>query len=180
MPSTLRVLSLNIGLAALLAVSACVKQSSADFQRVELTKEDVISLFEVKVDDYLVGKFEWSLPGKRYVRAVWERSDDGGATWIARESYPYHLPVERATFIYKVAKQTKPPAPHRYYLQLRIGGAADNQNGWSGSATVFELPAIQYTSESMGNDPERPFLIRSGDRVYRLRYEASETPWPKA
>lgn len=166
-------------LAAALLLTACSKPSSHGFRRVDLTTEDIVSLFNVPLNKSEIGKFEWSLGREHYVRAVVERSDDSGKTWQVAESYPRNLAVLDATLIYKLERLEPQANAPRYLLRVRLGGRRIGVSGWSESSCFIELPESNLTTESLSNDPERILTIASGSRVYRLRLEAQEKPWGK-
>jgi hypothetical protein len=173
MPSLLS----SAGLAALLFFAACSKPSSHGFRRTELTKNDIVSLFDVPLDRFACEKFEWSLAREHYVRAVLDRSDDGGATWREAQTFPRDLPVVDATLIYRLPRFAPGPGNDRRLLELRLGGRGIGISGWSGSSTILELPGDAFQTESQFTDPERILIVKSGTRAYRLRLEAQEKPW---
>lgn len=175
-------LSLASSLLALsLAASSCSKPAPK-FHRVDLSKDDIVSLFDVQLDENRLGKFEWQLGREHYVRTVIERSDDPGRTWREHAIFTRDLAVVTATFIYKFDPTTTPasaPASTRYLLRTRLGGRGIGTAGWTESSTLLDFPAGNMRWESQFTDPDRVLIISSGDRAYRIRLEAAEKPWGK-
>lgn len=168
-----------LALALLATIDGCSKPESKAFHRVELTKEDLVSLFNVPVDRFQIEKFTWPFGHERYIRALIERSDDAGATWQVYQSIPRDLAVVEASVLYRLASPESPTTPRFASLHLRLGGRGIGFSGWSGSDFALELPAGVYTSESHFDDPERLLRISSGSRAYRLRLEAQDTPFAR-
>lgn len=153
----------------------CTKRPASDLHRVELTKEDIVSLFNIPVDQSRMDKFEWSFDREHYVRAVIERSDDRGGTWREAATFPRNIAVRTATLIYKLDPLGPTgPSPYRYILHLRLGGRNIGSSGWTGSDQILDLPEGQHQTESHFDDPARIFVISSGSRIYRLRLEAQD------
>ena len=151
----------------------------AQFSKVELTKDDVISIYEVSVDKKPAKKFAWKFDAPRYVRFVVEESDSKGEKWRLRGSYPYHLPVTQASLIYWIEKMPNGgPEGNFSAVFLRIGDELGSQYGWNGSS--FLIPAgppatVQEVLDS-GN-PEKLHLLKYRDTAIRFRLEASEKPY---
>ena len=169
-------------LALMLALASCSKPGAHGFHRVELTKEDIVSLFDVPLKESHIDKFEWALDREHYLRVIVERSDDHGRTWTEHMVYPRDLAVVQGTLIYKydrIDPRSGRAPENSYHLRMRLGGRGIGTWGWTEAATRLEFPAGNLNTESHFNDPERILTLSAGDRVYRLRLEASEKPWVK-
>lgn len=160
----------------------CAKLSPSGLHRVELTKDDIVSLFNLPLAQARLDKFEWDFSSRRYVRVIIERSDDSGRTWRERSVFVGHQAVSTATFVYFLADPppTQPAdSVARYTLKIRLGGRTMTTGYWTEGVEILEFPDRQLQTESIHSDPNRILTIRSGAITYRLRLEAQNQPWPQ-
>lgn len=168
-----------VALAICFACAGCTKPAT-EFRRVELTKDDIVSLFEIPLEQMQLEKFEWPLGREHYVRAILDCSDDAGKTWREFQVFPRDLPVVEATLIYRLRPPTPTAENNDRILELRLGGRGIGTFGWSGSSALLKLPPGSYRSETQFTDPARLLTLGSGSRAYRLRLEARPKPWVKS
>ncbi|MDI1248523.1 MAG: hypothetical protein PSV13_06530 [Lacunisphaera sp.] len=164
-------------LSLLLAVAFLPAQ--AQFKRAELSREELVSIYNVPVDTQPSVKFVWPVVGEKYFRVVVEESPVAQTEWKVRESYPYKFAETTGTFIYTIeSKTSRTAAGNAWVISIRIGGIGGKFRGWSGSRFILPMPDSEYQTESKTDDPDRILLIRSATKHYRLRMESSSTPFP--
>lgn len=166
-------------LVAVLGLAGCTKPETAPFTRLELTRAEIAELYSVDLKTSEAEKFEWALGKEHQVRAVVDRSTDGGKTWTEQHSFPFQMPVVTATLVYKLDWSFGLGASDAraiYHLHLRVGGRGIGTSGWSGSNLRLELPAGAQQREKHLDAPDRLLVLSSGHEAYRLRLEARESP----
>jgi hypothetical protein len=174
-------------LLATLAASCTRSSPTKGYQVVELTADDVISLYEVPVDQKPARKFEWNFERPRYLQAVLERRDSRNEPWKVTNTFESNGPWDRGSFAYLIDQINREPLQDKEWhliLVTRIGGSASKMNhlqqsSWSGSRLSLPMPGIDLETESSGTDPDKVLLLTSGPRSYRLRLESSDRAFPK-
>jgi len=172
---------LALGLILTGSITSCSRTDAKGFRNVELTKEDVISLYDVPVDKKPAKKFEWKFRSPHYVRWVVERRDAPAGEWKLFQTWAYGLACDH-TFLIEQTDQSgwgqQAGKEWNLYLAIRTGGSFNhlnvNRSGWSGSS--LRLPMLHGTldMESHNDDPDKILIVTAGPRSYRLRMEASD------
>ena len=151
-----------------------------------LTKEDIISLYNVPVEQHPFQKWEWSFAREQYIRFVVERAEPGSNRWQIVDSIPYNLPLTTAVIIFRLDDQPmnagRAPA---WMLNLRLGGSDGIRVGWSGSELPLPLPHEHWTMFTRSKDPARLCVIETKGCRVRFCVEKADTrfpmklgPWP--
>jgi len=165
--------------------SSCSRIGDHGFHSVELSKEDIISLYKVPVDQQPAHKFVWKFPRPHCVRWVVERRDAPTAEWKLFQTWAFNQPSDQAFLL----EQIDANSPDRLnkpewnlHLFLRTGGSITQLNlkrsSTSDSGLALPMLSGTFETESHTDDPDRILLLTSGPRSYRLRMEASEKPFP--
>lgn len=181
MPMRKRLIYGAIAAAALLLAIVLFAAKGTKFTTVPLTKEDLISVYKIPVDQQPAFKFEWDFSTPQHIRIILERRDAPEAPWHTVLSSRWPHACRKATFLYQLSdtKYDKGTSSFHRSINWRIGGTAATPfgiSGWSGSVALLQLPSAEYQT-AMESDPERIFLLTSGKRSYRLRCERSDQPF---
>jgi hypothetical protein len=155
----------------------------AQFGPSELTKEDVISLYNVPIERNPYNKFEWVFQKPQYIRFVIEEAPPGTQDWHVIFAVPYNLAVRRAMIIWGIRDEmTATSKRNEWRLDLRLGGEADDRHGWTGSSLVLRAPLNGFQSVTNKTDPSDLYRITANDFNMRFRLESAdklmELIWP--
>ena len=167
---------LGLTLAATL-LGGCSKPKES-FGPQPLTKDDIISLYHVPVDQQPFQKFVWVFDHEQYIRFVVERAAAGSNRWEMVYSIPYHLPLTRAVVIYRLENVAIQGSPARLWtLDLWLGGSDGLRSGRSDSQLAISEPYDQWMMTAHPDDPARLCLIQLKDCRVRFRVEKADTPF---
>ncbi len=167
-----------LGLSLAAALLAGCSKTKESFGPQPLTKEDIISLYHVPVDQHPFTKWEWLFNREQYIRFVVERAAAGSNRWEMVYSIPYHLPLTRAVVIYRVDDVAIQGRPARLWtLDLWLGGSDGLRSGRSGSKLPISEPHEQWKMTAHSDDPARLCLIQLKECRVRFRVEKADTPF---
>jgi hypothetical protein len=156
----------------------------AQLRNVELSAKDIIAIYDVPVQATPAHKFEWNVDGEKYFRVVVEESDPKKPDWKPRDSYAFGMPVHKFILTCLVLNPTEVnreinTSGGAWIVRTRIGGEGKNQSGWIGADFRLAAPVFGCTIGFDGSDPNHVFSLTAPNVVYRLRLEASDTPFAK-
>jgi len=164
----------------------CHRAQSDAFRQTELTKEDIIYLYKVKVDETPFTKIEWNFPKPTYVRMVIERKLPIETTWTNFDVFS--RPFSCKTFILFYNLKWEPAHVtgnkfSRWLLRTTYKLVGDNFSMSSGADFICPLSDTSHTGESQIPPSPRPDWIvsfgNSSMQQYRLRLEQSDQPFPE-
>jgi hypothetical protein len=171
-------------LAGLILVSAALRARER-LTISALTTEEAISLAKLQSADAKEPplKFEWTLPGKRYVRYLVQERDSAAMAWHTRDGFAYNVPLESALFIFEIGdRHSKMGAENVWTLETRLGGSTTYLgmplSGWAGSTHFLPVATEEFTAKTQVDDPGNLYVLTTGAKQYRIRLESSETPFP--
>jgi hypothetical protein len=149
----------------------------------ELTKDELVSIYELPVQDEPAGKYVWEYDAPTYVRAVLEKRE-GKGEWKKLMMPSRNLPeISSYVIIHlKKLKERRPDGQWSILMNLRMGGSGPNKllgqiSGWSKSVAMLTYPSLDYQC-TIGPNPEALLLMVSENVTYRLRLETSAQPFP--
>jgi hypothetical protein len=164
--------------------TSCSRLGDTGFRSVELSKEDIIALYKVPVDQKPAHKFVWKFPSPHCVRWVVERRDAPSEEWKLFQTWAYNQPCDQAFLLEQIdtsSRDRQTGQEWNLYLLIRTGGSSAvlnfKQSGSSDSTLALPLLRGTFDTESHADDPDRILLIKTGARSYRLRIEASVKPF---
>jgi hypothetical protein len=170
----------SLGLILIGFTASCSRPAAEGFRNVELTKEDLISVYEVPVAKKPAHKFEWNFRSTHYVRWLVERRDAPTGEWTLFQTWAYNLPCDQAYLLEQIdtnSRDRQTSQEWKLYLLIRTGGSSAHLYGSSDSTLALPMLRETFSTESHGDDPNKILIINSGPRSYRLRMEASEKPY---
>jgi hypothetical protein len=158
--------------------------AAAPLTPVELTKEDIISIYKVPVAANPASKMEWVFPHEKYVRYLLEERASKDLPWKTREGYAYNVPVAKALFIVQIADRHAGPADHNLWLiNTRLGGSSTHSgetlSGWAGCNNLIPVDTPDYSELMKPDDPDNIYLLTTPHKQYRIRLESSDAPFPE-
>jgi hypothetical protein len=168
-------------------VCCCLMLSAApngikNIRHEELSKDELVSIYEIPIQDEPAGKYVWEYDVPTYVRAVLEKRE-GKGDW-KKIMLPTSNRPEKSSYVIIHLKRIKERIPDMkwgFFLNLRIGGSSEDKFGlmssWIVSRALLNCPSLEYRS-TFSPDPESLVLLTSGDVTYRLRLETSAQPFP--
>lgn len=166
--------------------TSCSRVGDTGFRSVELSKEDIIALYKVPVDQKPAQKSEWKFQSPHCVRWVVERRDAPSEEWKLFQTWACNQPCDQAFLLEQIDRTgwDRQGAPEwNLYLLIRTGWSITHlnlrQSGSSDSTLALPLLRGTFDTERHADDPDRILLLKTGPRSYRLRLEASEKPYPK-
>jgi len=151
-----------------------------------LTTEEALSLAKLQSADVQDPplKFEWTLPGKRYVRYLLQERESKAMPWHTKEGVAYNLAVEKALFIFEIGdRHSKNGTQNVWTLETRLGGSTTHFGiplcGWEGSTHILPVATEEFTSTTRTEEPENLYVLTTGEKQYRISLESSEAPFPE-
>ena len=161
--------------AVLLGAAACSRGPEESFRQVELSKEEMISLYKIPVQDRPAMKFEWNFAAKKYVRLVVEQAPTERGPWTTLHQFAYGFGLTKVWLILKIEDQAEMREQAKSWtIATRIGGAEGSFSGWTGS--TFDIPwaGREYETRTDSFNPASFYEVRSKSiGIVRFRLEAS-------
>lgn len=170
---------MKIYIGVVLMVLAVAQIGRAQCNSVEISKEEIIDLYQVPVKEKPAWKVEWAVDTPHFFRLVLEESEGEKGAWRVRDAWGTSSQFTNGMCIYMLHKKpTQTSSGKRFWLiSARLGGQNNAMKMWK--SCEFSIPAVDAMDEmsvSAGN-PNELLSIRSEGRAYRLRMEKSETPF---
>lgn len=163
----------------LLAVSCCAAKDT--FSSAELTKEEIVSLYEVPIDRRPPLKFESVFDRPHFARCIVEEQPSGASTWNRLEAIDSSPAAERITTILLLESPdviTLDKKTRLIPVSVRITRTRSDESSWTQSRVLLGT-AIGNSHECRhGSDnPAELLLFKFSERQVRFRLETSETPF---
>jgi hypothetical protein len=175
----------NCLLIPLLSVLIAGTAAHAQFKSVELSAKDIITLYNVPLEEKPAHKFEWTVAGEKYFRVVIEESDPKKPSWEIRESSAFGMPMHKFVLTCLLENPTivkRDVASHptgAWLVRTWSGGESKTQSAWREADFFLPAPILGSTASFNGSDSSQVFSLSAPNIQYRLRLEASAAPFAK-
>lgn len=172
---------MKIYFGAIVMAFVLTQDVSAQCVAVDISKDELIDLYQVPVNEKPAWKTEWTVDSPHYFRLVLEVADSKSGPWNLVQAWGPSTRFTKGVCTYMLDKKAIRTNSEKriWVISARLGGQTGPMKMWA--SCEFSIPAADVMDQmtAVPENPSELLSVVSQGRVYRLRMEKNPQPFPE-